>query len=239
MFSRINRRTVHMAVVALGLIVVGAAAAMAWRATRAPQAPQPHFVEVATNTYILPRPDAIAEFALTRHDGTPFTNDALKGRWSFVFFGYTSCPDFCPATLAMFADVRKRLAAHAAAARELQVVMVSVDPERDTPSLLKAYVPQFHPEFVGVGGDAATIARLADSVGAVYAKVPGTSPERYLIDHSSAVLLVNPQGRLQGVFAAPHVPHDVVAGYLKIREQAGAVASLRSPDARQVSLAGR
>ena len=222
-----SRRKVVAIVVAL--FVLAAAGAVAWRWVQPTAAQPPHFLELASGVYILPKPDAIAEFQLVKHDDTPFGNDALRGRWTFMIFGYTFCPDFCPTTLAVFNEVHTQLAQRPGGVQDLQFVMVSVDPERDTTALLSRYVPQFNPDFIGITGDAAVIARLADSVGAVYTKVPGSSADSYLVDHSSAVLLVNPQGRLQGIFAAPHVAQDMVQGYLKIREQAGAAAQAESP----------
>lgn len=202
------------------LLVISTAAVLAGRWLQ-PTPAQPHFVEVAANAYVLPKPDTLAEFRLVRHDETPFSNTSLQGRWSFLIFGYTFCPDFCPTTLVMFNAVHELLARRPEGTRDVQFVMISVDPERDTPQLLREYVPQFNREFIGVTGDAASIAQLADSVGAVYARVPGSSEANYLIDHSTAVLLVNPQGRLQGIFAAPHVAQGVVDGFVKIRARAG------------------
>jgi protein SCO1 len=206
--------------IAVTAVLLAAAASAAWLSV--PPAQQPRYVEVARGIYTLPKPDVLADFQLVKHDNTSFGNGALKGRWSFVIFGYTFCPDFCPTTLVVFNEMHALLAQRADGVRDVQFVMFSVDPERDTPKLLGNYVPQFNAEFIGVTGDAAMIGRLADSVGAVYAKVPGSSDSNYMVDHSTTVLLVNPQGRLQGVFAMPHVAKDMVQGFLKIREHAGA-----------------
>src|SRR5262245_49059367 len=93
-----------IAIGAAGVLLVAAAAA-AWYALRPAQVAQPHFIEVHANAYVLPQPDALAEFRLLRHDEKPFDNRSLSGRWSFLIFGYTFCPDFCPTTLAMFNEV--------------------------------------------------------------------------------------------------------------------------------------
>ena len=204
-----------------GLVAVlfaAAAAAAVWRWMWPAPGTQPHFVEVASGAYVLPKPDALPSFQLVKHDGTPFDNQALKGRWTFMIFGYTHCPDFCPTTLVEFTHVHKLLAQSPHGVRDVQFVLVSVDPARDTLALLADYVPQFHPSFIGVTGEAAMIARLADSVGAVYARAPGGSDTSYLIDHSTAALLINPQGALQGVFAAPHAAKQMVQGFAKMRE---------------------
>jgi protein SCO1/2 len=223
------------------IVVLVAAGAATWRWMQPTSTQRPHFVEVGRGIYILPQPDALAEFQLVKHDDSPFGNDALRGRWSFVIFGYTYCPDFCPTALVVFNEVHALLAQRPEGVRNVQFVMVSVDPERDTTMLLRQYVTQFNREFVGVTGDAAQIALLADSVGAVYTKVPGSNDRNYLIDHSTAVLLVNPQGRLQGIFAAPHLATDMVQGFLKIREQAGAAMARAKPhaDSPAISLSAR
>lgn len=209
-------RRVPLLIAAVAVLV--AAAALGWRWLRPPPAPAPHFVEVANGAYVLPKPDTLADFRLVKHDGTIFDNQSLKSRWTFLIFGYTFCPDFCPTTLVEFAHVHRQLAQRPQGTRDVQFVMVSVDPARDTPELLGRYVPQFNREFIGATGEPAVIARLADSVGAVYARAPGSSGDNYLIDHSTAVLLINPNGALQGVFAAPHVAKDMVQAFAKMRE---------------------
>lgn len=207
-----------MLIAAALVLLLLAAGALSWRWLHPAPTQLPHFVEVGVGAYVLPKPDALAPFRLVKHDNTVFDNQALKGRWTFLIFGYTFCPDFCPTTLVEFTQIHRQLAQRPQGVRDVQFVMISVDPERDTPELLGRYVPQFNREFIGVTGDPAVIARLADSVGAVYARAPGSSGSNYLIDHSTAVLLINPNGALQGVFAAPHVAKDMVQAFAKMRE---------------------
>jgi protein SCO1/2 len=222
MILRIARLTFRITVkrlivIAAAIAALLAAAAVAFLPTRVGEPQQTRFDQIADGAYTFNPPDPIAEFRLQTQDGAPFTNASLKGKWSFLFFGYTHCPDFCPTTLAVFNEIQRTLAQQPQGASGLQFVFVSVDPERDRLALLKEYVAAFNPAFLGVTGDAAEIARLAQSVGVVYAKVPGKTETDYLIDHSSAVLLTDPDGRLHAVFAAPHVPQKVVQGFLKIR----------------------
>ena len=202
----------------IALVALGVALWLLWR----PGAkPQPHFVEVGDGAYILPKPDPVVAFRLVDQDNGIFDNAALKGKWSFLFFGFTHCPDLCPTTLTVFNQVHRLLKAHPDAARDVRFVFVSVDPERDTPAVMKQYVAAFNPEFVGITGSAADLARLGDSLGVVYSKVPGSAPDQYFMDHSSAVLLIDPQGDLRGVFAAPHIAPKIVTGFLTIRERSG------------------
>lgn len=220
--------------------VLAAAAVWAWYALQPVAAPQSRYVEVAHGAYMLAKPDVLADFELIKHDDAPFGNRALKGRWSFLIFGYTFCPDFCPTTLVVFNEMHRLLAQQPGGGRDVQFVMVSVDPERDTTTLLKAYVPQFNPEFIGVTGKAAAIARLADSLGAVYEKHPGSTDATYLMDHSSAVHLIDPQGRLHGVFAPQHVAADIVKAFQKMREQVAATARTQPlPDPATLKLSAR
>jgi len=186
-----------------------------WLNYKSRQMPEAHFVEVGQDAYILPKPDRLAYFKLVNQDQLPFTNDALTGKWTFFFFGYSHCPDICPVTLAVFNDV-DRMLKQRKETTPVQFVFVSVDPQRDTPQLLKQYVPSFNPKFVGATGDVAELSKIADSLGVVFGKAPGTTPDIYLMDHSSAVLLTNPEGKWRGVFAAPHVPQHIVDGFLAI-----------------------
>ena len=224
-FSHMNlsRRSRWIAAAA-ALLLVALAAVWGWRTMQPHAAATTRYVEVVRGAYLLPRPDALPAFDLLRHDDMPFRNDALKGKWSFLIFGYTSCPDFCPTALVEFNEVHRLLGLQGGAARDVQFVMVSVDPERDTTKLLGAYVPQFNREFIGVTGGAAAIARLAESMGAVYEKHSVQADGSYLVDHTATVHLINPQGQLQGVFSPPPVAADLVLGFQKIREQLKAPA---------------
>ena len=205
---------------AAGIVVLALAAAWAWRAVHSTPASQPRYVEVGRGAYTLPKPDPITDFALSRHDGKPFGNGALAGQWTFLVFGYTHCPDFCPTTLAVFSQMHGLLAQQPERSGNVQFAMVTVDPERDTAELLAAYVPQFNPAFIGVTGTRAMVQRLAESVGADHHRHPPDSGGHYLIDHSTSVLLVNPEGRVQGVFAPPHDAADMVKAFAKIRQSA-------------------
>lgn len=203
--------------VAIMALVLGAGL---WRTFRIEPEPQAHFLEIGRNAYILPKPDQLAPFGLMSHDGKKFDNAALQGKWIFWFFGYTHCPDICPVTLAVFNQVHKILKEGPDGAGEnVRFVFVSVDPERDTLELLGKYVPQFNPEFLGVTGNVQDLAKLTESVGVMFGKVEGTAPDRYFVDHSSAVLLTNPKGMLNGVFPAPQAAQDMVSGFLRIRER--------------------
>lgn len=160
---------------------------------------RPPGVQIASGT-LLPSPRPIPAFALTGGDGQPFTKAALDGRWSVIFVGFTHCPDICPNTLAKLKAVRGTLATEK---KPLQVLFLSVDPERDTPSIISSYVTHFDPAFIGATGPQTELDKLGSALGFVYMKSPGATPESYSIDHSSALILVNPQAQVAGYFTPP------------------------------------
>lgn len=202
---------------AIGLLAL---ALVAGESQAAAKEQQGDFLEIAEGVYVLAQSDPIAKFRLVTQSDQPFDNSGFNGKWSFVFFGFTHCPDLCPTTLAAFKDVRSALAKRREGVADVQFILVSVDPKRDTPTRLKEFLARFHSDFIGLTGDGADLARLSRSVGAMYAKATGSGADHYLMDHSSAVLLINPEGRLHAIFAAPHVPSKMVQAFTKIRTSA-------------------
>jgi protein SCO1/2 len=132
------------------------------------------------------------DLALQDPDGHPRTLADYKGKLVVVFFGYTQCPDVCPSTLSEFVAIKQALGADGA---RLQPVFVSVDPERDTPEILKAYMAAFDPGFVALRGTAEQTAAAAKSFKVFYQKVPGKTPGSYTMDHSAAAFVFDPEGR--------------------------------------------
>lgn len=148
-------------------------------------------------------PKPLTAFALTDDRQRVFDLESLKGKWSFLFFGFTHCPDVCPTTLAELARARDRIVENAAGAEPVQFVFVSVDPNRDTVGKLGRYVRYFDSSFVGVTGDNAQIANLAGQLGAFYEVAVAPGAENYSVSHSGAVFLLDPQARQHAVFAPP------------------------------------
>jgi len=162
---------------------------------------------------------------MTDHLGKPFTSERFQDKWSFVFFGYTSCPDICPTTLASFSKVYKQLPAPIKA--DTQVVLVTVDPERDTVKKLNQYVPFFNPDFIGVTSSLNDLDFLSRQLGAVYVKsVNKDNPENYLMDHTVKVFLISPKGERFAIISPEHqvgVGHAfnadaILDDYLRIRQ---------------------
>ncbi len=134
------------------------------------------------------------EFALESAGGGRRTLTDFRGKVVAVFFGYTQCPDVCPTTLADFAEVRRRLGADA---DKLQVVFVTLDPERDTAAVLSQYVPAFDPSFVALYGTAGETAETAKEFKVFYMKVPGKTATSYTLDHTAGTYVFDKDGRIR------------------------------------------
>ena len=134
------------------------------------------------------------DFALTDHTGKLRTLADFKGKAVVLFFGYTQCPDVCPTTMVEMASVMQQLGP---LADKVQVLFVTVDPERDTPALLSKYVPAFDPRFLGLVGDKAATEKITKDFRVFYQKVPGKTPGSYTIDHSAGSYVFDTQGRVR------------------------------------------
>jgi protein SCO1/2 len=133
-------------------------------------------------------------FTLTDHTGKVRTLEDFRGKIVVMFFGYTQCPDVCPTTMAEMATVLKELGP---SADEVQVLFVTVDPERDTQELLSHYVPAFDKRFIGLYGDAAATAKVAKEFKVFYAKAPGADASSYTVDHTAGSFVFDKQGQLR------------------------------------------
>lgn len=156
--------------------------------------------EIASGT-LLREPRPLAPFTLTDQDERAWGNAQLEGHWTVLFAGFTHCPDICPTTLGLMKQLGARLRAGGGA---VEFVFLSVDPERDTPAQLKAYVNHFDPAIRGVTGTREQIDALCASLGLAYLRIPGATDTDYTVDHSAALVLLDPRGRIAGYFQAPH-----------------------------------
>jgi protein SCO1/2 len=154
----------------------------------------------ANGLYLLETPRNIGEFDLIDHQGNPFNPSRLEGQWTLVFFGFTHCPDICPTTMTFLNTFLENL--EGTEAQDPQVVMVSVDPARDTVQQLADYMPYFNPEFIGVTGEFLDIHRFATKLNTPFRKVMEEDGS-YQVDHSSNIVLINPRGDYHGFFRAP------------------------------------
>ena len=138
--------------------------------------------------------DYAKDFQLPDVDGKPRSLAGFRGKAVVVFFGYTQCPDVCPTTLAEIAEARKLLGPDG---QKVQGVFITVDPERDTPEILKAYVANFGPDFVALRGTPEQTAAVAKDFKVYFKKVEGKAPGTYTMDHTAASFVFDPQGRLR------------------------------------------
>lgn len=160
----------------------------------------------------------LTEFTLVDQEGQVFNLSRLHGHWSFLFFGYTFCPDICPTTLAFLHQVRTRLVEQAPdRLKDSQFIFVSVDGERDSPERLKGYVQFFDPNFMGATGNSEQVNQLTGQLGIIYLRKPGSDEQSYLIDHSSMIVLIGPRGEKAAIFPSPHEVETLVNEYLRLR----------------------
>lgn len=160
---------------------------------------------------ILTPPRKIAIPALIKDNKEAFSLADLTGHWSLLFFGYTHCPDVCPVTMGVVAQAKKIATANNHIFPQL--TFVSIDPERDKVETLAEYVQYFDKDFIGVTGDKDLIKALALQMSVIYMKMPAEGDSGYLVDHSAALLLLNPEGKLVAFFNPPHDPNTILKDF--------------------------
>lgn len=179
------------------------------------------------SAFMLPEAATITDFKLSHVQQGAYDIEDTRGKWSLLFFGYTHCPDVCPTELFMLAEMMRAIEKQVDAELESpHVVFVSVDPQRDSLAHLQEYAAFYHPGFIGVTGEQSMIDRLCESIGVFYERVyhldgkqveldesgsvPAGLENSYLINHSASIFLVNPAGKLQAIFTAPHDPNTMI-----------------------------
>jgi protein SCO1 len=195
--------------------IAGIAASALWRHHAPP-------VDLTTGTYFAPG-RRLPDFSLIDQQGRVFGSANLRGRWSLLFFGYTNCPDFCPTTLATLAAMQKRLRAAKASVLP-QVIFVSVDAKRDTPAQMAKYVPYFDPEFIGLtAADQPAIETVAKQFG-VSVIIQPASDGTYTVDHSGAIFVLDPDGRLSAILSGPFSVDALQGDFRRIVAARGTLA---------------
>lgn len=158
------------------------------------------------------------DFNLITGLGKPISPADLQGRWSFIFFGYTSCPDVCPATLHELSQVYQRVKDDDQQfAKQMQVIFISVDRKRDTPQKITEYVGYFDKSFIAATGDEMSLTAFSRQFGAGYIIEPETAPGLYNVTHTSAIFLVDPLIRRVATFSQPHYATTIYQQFKKIR----------------------
>lgn len=217
-----NFRILMMAtLVALSSATAGVAF---WKITEARKHP------VRASLIVLPESRVIADFALTDHHAQPFSLAELRDQWSLIFFGFTHCPDVCPTALYELQQVRNIMKEKIHGNEKMdgeiampRILFISVDPERDTPENLQQYLSHFDPAFIGLTGEHEQLLPLTRQMGIAYRiEEHADGALQYGVDHSAGILLINPAGRLHGVFPAPHHADKISADLLDVIEAMGA-----------------
>ncbi len=200
----------RLAIVALLALAIGFAAS--WFVAQ--QRP----VELEAGRFLGDQARALPTFELVADDERPFVREDLGGHWSLLFFGYTHCPDICPITLQALADAIRQID-DADVRDALRIYFVSVDPERDTPARLAEYVTYFNPDFTGLTAPLEDLRTLTRALGIAHDfrnKTDGATA--YDVDHSSVIVLINPQAEFAGIFGAPHDPAALARDLTRIVE---------------------
>ena len=181
----------------------------------------------AAGVFLLPQPRALAEFQLQDQFGENFVLENLENKWTFIFFGFTNCPDICPTSMAELGRAERALHnADDMAEHPLQGVRVSVDPDHDTPDRLGKYAEAFSPRFLGVSGERESLVALTQQVNVAFAKVPmpmarqapGSEPG-YTVDHTGNLVIINPRGHYHGFIKLPHKSETIRLTYQTLAAQ--------------------
>jgi protein SCO1/2 len=211
--NRSLRLTLAVLLLAVFLIFVLVIARQTFLA--GPQEPTPAPELSAINTYVYDKPRPLTDFRLQDENGDPFTPEDLKGRWTFAFVGYTNCPDICPAAMA---NLRKTETLLPTSLPQPEYLLITADPEHDTPKKLHDYVGFFGDNFHAATGELAQLRNLAKSLGATFVQreVEGD----LLVSHSGHFALINPDGEMAAVFQPPHSPENLADAFRQIYEWA-------------------
>ena len=197
-------RFLLLSVVIFGLLLIGFQMAQGLQTAYSSAIPTS---TPAAGVFPYDSPRLLADFTMPSSSGAPLSLSDLRGKFTLLFFGYTHCPDFCPATLARWKQIKAALGADAA---EMNFLFISVDGARDTPQVLKDYLSRFDPDFIGMSGDDATLGRIGKDYG-LYYQLHTEEGANYSVDHNTQSYLVDPQGRLIDLFSFDAEPSIIVA----------------------------
>lgn len=167
-----------------------------------------------------PVPRPVQPFAFKDQTGRLFTQADLDGKWSFLFFGYTYCPDICPTTLSVLTSLLKHLESLPGSINDVQVIFVSIDPQRDKTDVLAKYLSHFRDDFIGITAGPEKTRSLAGQFGAMYFKEQELDENNYLMAHASSIFLVSPKTDIVASFSPPH-DHETIASQFQAIKNLG------------------
>lgn len=203
LISKLLLVAVCIAAVAIGFI-------MNVKGTSQPERPE-------ISGFAFPEPIALADVNLIDENEGALTKEFFTGEWTFIYVGYTFCPDACPISLNTLSQMYAGLGEQGAA-DNVKALLVSVDPDRDTPERLKEYVKYFNTNFIGATGTADNLASFAKQISAVYSVPKDRSQQNYLVDHSSSIVLINPDAEVHAIFTPPQKADLLADDYIKLRD---------------------
>ena len=199
------------------LLVILAAIAGIWLGAYTQNDKTPALTPQRIQGAIYPEAPVLSDFNLQNHLSQPFHKSDLLNHWSLIFIGYTHCPDICPTTLSLLSNVVERLQKEKI--KPPQVIFLTIDPERDTPQVLKPYIEYFNSDFTALTGSMDEVTQLSKQLHTVFRKAAGASGDinndDYLMEHSSALMLINPKGNLQAIITAPHSEAIIIEAILR------------------------
>ena len=181
-------------------------------------------IEIETGTLYPQDFKQIGPFELISKENTPYNQDSFKNKWTLLFFGFTHCPDVCPASLVTLQQIESKIR-DAIPAEKIDYVFISVDPDRDTPDKLDAYVSYFNPQFKGVTGEKSEIDKLTAYLSAFYRIPEKTSDTKdsdnsnatnYLVEHSASIYLIGANARPKALFSYPHSAEKIAADLIRL-----------------------
>lgn len=213
------------------IAIVAIGSGLLVQSSKTPPIDRPEFKKII----LLPNTKPLINVDFVDHEGKKFGLEQLTGKWSLLFFGFTNCPDICPTTMQTLKQVKSKVE-QAGVWHNYQVIMVSVDPERDTTERLSNYVPYFDPEFIGISGPLESTASFAKNVGILFFKNEATTNGGYDVDHGAAIILVNPQGQYAGVITAPHIEATISDDLIALADYAGVKPSAVKSSATKTEL---
>ena len=181
----------------------------------------------AAGVFLLPQPRALAEFNLQDQFGAAFRPESLEGKWSFIFFGFTNCPDICPTSMAEMGQAERELYTAGDMQEDpLQGVLVSVDPDQDEPAEVGEYAQAFSPRFLGIWGTREDLVAFTQQVNVAFAKVPLPNSQQaadaapgYTVDHTGNIVIINPRGHYHGFIKLPHKAETIRLTYQTLAAQ--------------------
>lgn len=209
------------ALIVIGIVTLFFGMRTSLSAKQAQASAEVSYANQLKSAIVLPEPRTLNAFTLTDLNNQTYTNKNLKNHWTLFFFGFTSCPYICPTTMAELTKVYNLLQKNKVP--EPQVVLVSIDPQTDTVEKIKTFVTAYNKNFIGVRTDDENeLNELTKEFGVVYMKtvknVPDKEGNKFEIDHSGAIMLINPEGKLMAFFSMPHKAENIAEDFMTIQK---------------------